>query len=154
MAKNVNRIPVKWVRDRAKSAYEKKDECYICGTDKDLELHHTHSITILFDNWVKKHGHKTDTDEDVIAIRDQFIEEHRREIYDAVYTLCNKDHVKLHTVYGAKPALSTADKQALWIDKQKAKLSGANTEISQKEPSVFSQFIIRKPNGMERFTRG
>ena len=33
----MNRVPVKWVRDRAKSAYTKDDCCYICGTTEDLD---------------------------------------------------------------------------------------------------------------------
>lgn len=141
MAKNTgnNRIPVKWVRDRAKAAYDKKDTCYICGTGEDLELHHTHSITILLENWARNNGFDISTDDGILAVRDQFIEEHKREIYDAVFTLCNKHHVMLHSVYGKKPLLSTADKQERWIEKQKAKASGV---VKEKVilGSFFSEF--------------
>lgn len=140
MAKNTNnRIPVKWVRDRAKSAYEKKGQCYICGTDQDLELHHTHSITILLDNWARDNAYDISTDEGILAVRDEFIEAHKREIYDAVYTLCNKHHVKLHGVYGKKPPLGSADKQERWIELQKSKFSG---EVVEKKSygSFFSKF--------------
>lgn len=141
MAKNTgnNRIPVKWIRDKAKHGYDKKDSCYICGTDEDLELHHTHSITILLENWAKKNNFDISTDEGILAVRDQFIEEHKREIYSAVFTLCNKHHVMLHSVYGKKPLLSTADKQERWIEKQKAKASGV---VKEKVivGSFFSEF--------------
>lgn len=126
MAKNTgnNRIPVKWVRDKAKAAYEKKDHCYICGTNVDLELHHTHSITLLLNNWAAKNNYDISTDDGILAVRDQFIEEHRKEIYDDVYTLCNRHHVMLHGVYGKSPSLTSAGKQGHWIERQKAKISG------------------------------
>jgi 5-methylcytosine-specific restriction endonuclease McrA len=142
MAKNTgnNRIPVKWVRDKAKSAYDKKDSCYICATTEDLELHHTRSITTLLENWAAAKGYNISTDEGILAVRDEFIEAHHKEIYQDVYTLCNKHHVKLHGVYGKKPALSTADKQARWIEIQKDKAEG-KVEVKPKVlGSFFSKF--------------
>ena len=45
MATNTNkRLAVKWIRDLAKKAYEKQDNCFICNTTVDLELHHLHSL--------------------------------------------------------------------------------------------------------------
>lgn len=126
MAKNTanNRIPVKWVRDKAKAAYVKEAHCHICGTDVDLELHHLHSITILLNSWSDKNNFDISTDEGILAVRDQFIEEHKTEIYDMVYTLCNKHHVALHAVYGKAPSPTSVDKQARWINIQKAKHTG------------------------------
>jgi len=104
MAKNTNkRIPVKWVRDRAKAAYEKKTECCVCGSVTDLELHHLHSVTILLDKWSEAKGYDISTDAGILAVRDEFIDEHRVELYDQVYTLCNRHHVALHSVYGKAP---------------------------------------------------
>jgi len=148
MAKNTgnNRIPVKWVRDRAKSAYDKKDFCYICGTHEDLELHHTHSITLLLNNWAQEMHYDISTDAGILAVRDEFIEQHRKEIYDDVFTLCNPHHVALHSVYGKAPALSTAAKQGTWIEKQRAKALG---EPQEKKPgtslSSFARFYKGKP---------
>lgn len=140
MAKNtgMNRIPVKWVRDRSKAAYDKDSECYICGTTEDLELHHTHSITLLLNNWVQKNNYDVSTDEGIIAVRDEFIAEHHKQIYEDVYTLCNKHHVKLHGVYGKSPPLHTADKQGRWIESQKA----GPVHTVEKSPviSFFSAF--------------
>jgi 5-methylcytosine-specific restriction endonuclease McrA len=141
MAKNTNkRIPVKWIRDGAKSAYDKKDNCYICGTTADLELHHTHSITLLLERWVENTGHDVSTDEAVLAIREEFIEDHRKEIYEDVYTLCNQHHVGLHGVYGKAPALNSAKKQGEWIEKQRLKIQTGGGEKSPTNFGYFSQF--------------
>lgn len=121
MAKNTNkRIPVKWVRDRAKSAYVKKDRCYICGTPHDLELHHTHSITRLLERWSAEKDYDISTDEGILAVRDEFIEAHQVEIYEKVYTLCNVHHVKLHGVYGKAPAFGSEPKQEHWMEVQRS----------------------------------
>lgn len=143
MAKNTNkRIPVKWIRDRAKAAYEKKDHCYICGTQQDLELHHTHSITLLLEKWVDEKGYDVSTDEGILAVRDEFIDDHKVELYDKVFTLCNKHHVKLHGVYGKAPPIGSESKQERWIEAQKAKFSGEINPIPQKSfGSFFSEFI-------------
>lgn len=136
MASN-KRVPVKWIRDRAKAAYAKDTKCFICEADTDLDLHHLHSISVLLENWCKKKGIELNTDEDVIAIRDEFIAEHHTEIYDKVYTLCNTHHIMLHKVYGKSPANHTADKQEKWITIQRDKLLG--TYVAPESP--FSKFL-------------
>lgn len=131
------RLPVKWVRDKAKAAYQKDTECFICGADTNLDLHHLHSISVLLEEWCKDKGIVLNTDEDVIAIRDQFIAEHYIEIYKKVYTLCNDHHVKLHQVYGKSPGNHTANKQETWIYIQKDKFLG----IYKAPESPFSKFL-------------
>lgn len=141
MAANTNtnkRLAVKHVRDKAKSAYEKKDVCHICGSTTELELHHTNSLSLLFDKWAKEMGHDISTDAGVLEVRDAFIEAHHSEIYVEVFTLCNKHHVKLHQVFGKAPALSTSQKQNRWIEKQKAKALGL--EPDEPKPGLFSKF--------------
>lgn len=149
MAKNTNsnnRISVKWVRDKAKAAYEKKPECYICSTNQDLELHHLHSITILLNSWASRNNYDISTDEGILAVRDEFISKHHKEIYEMVYTLCNTHHVKLHSVYGKAPSPSTVEKQRLWIEKQRAKFNGEEVALADKPVkekilgSLFSKF--------------
>lgn len=141
MAKNTNkRIPVKWIRDRAKSAYEKQGTCYVCGTVEDLELHHTHSITLLLERWIEKTGRDFSTDEAVLENRDEFIDNHRKEIYDDVYTLCNRHHVALHSVYGKAPPLSSAQKQGNWIETQKAKATLNPGDKPKIAGGSFSEF--------------
>lgn len=147
MAKNTqnNRIPVKWVRDRAKAAYDKQDHCYICGTGEDLELHHTHSITLLLNTWAQEMRYDISTDSGILAVRDEFIEAHHKQIYEDVYTLCNPHHVALHGVYGKAPALYSAQKQGTWIEKQKAKASGLVVEKPAPSLSSFARFYKGKP---------
>jgi len=142
MAKNTNkRIPVKWIRDRAKAAYEKQDHCYICGTDIDLELHHLHSVTLLLEKWTREKGYDVSTDEGILAVRDEFIDDHKPELYEMVYTLCNPHHVKLHSVYGKAPKPETVTKQERWIEVQKAKSNGEKPVPSKSFGSFFSEFI-------------
>jgi hypothetical protein len=143
MAKNTNkRIPVKWVRDRAKAAYEKKSCCYICDSTQDLELHHTHSVTILLDKWAQARGYDISTDDGILAVRDEFIAEHHTELYDQVYTLCNRHHVALHGVYGKAPRPGSEPKQSHWIESQRAKWVGGDSVIPKRSSgSFFSEFI-------------
>jgi 5-methylcytosine-specific restriction endonuclease McrA len=142
MAKNTNkRIPVKWVRDRAKAAYEKKTQCCVCGDTTDLELHHLHSVTILLDKWSQAKGYDISTDEGIVAVRDEFIDEHRVELYEQVYTLCNRHHVALHGVYGKAPRPGSEPKQAHWIEMQRAKYSSGGVVVpKQSFGSFFSEF--------------
>ena len=67
---------VKYIRDRAKNNYDKGSECYICGTDLKLDFHHYYSLAPLIHNWMKKTGHDPKY---ILAIRDDFIEEHWAE---------------------------------------------------------------------------
>jgi len=122
MGTNTNkRIPVKWIRDKAKSAYQKQDQCFVCGVENDLELHHLGSVTLLLERWCRDRGLVLRTDDDVLNIRDEFIENHQTELYKDVYTLCNHHHVLLHSVFGKAPPLSSVAKQRNWIEIQKNK---------------------------------
>jgi hypothetical protein len=143
MAKNTNkRLAVKHVRDKAKSAYEKKDSCYICGTSEDLELHHFFSMTLLLERWAREKGYDISTDEGILAVREEFIETHQVELYDKVRTLCNRHHVALHKVYGKAPALGSEPKQERWVEIQKQKHETGGTAIPEKSyGSFFSEFI-------------
>lgn len=142
MAVNTNkRIPVKWIRDKAKSAYIKQPSCYICNSAVELELHHLHSITYLLETWSKKNNIDISTDEAILAVRDEFISEHSVEIYDLVFTLCNRHHVQLHGIYGKSPQPSSVEKQRRWIELQREKyVSGSSVLNIAKKASHFSQF--------------
>jgi hypothetical protein len=117
----LKRIPIKYVRDRAKSRYKKEAACYVCGVGGSLDFHHLFTVDILFDNWLTKNKISINTVEDIIAVRDDFIESHLYEMYDYAKTLCKDCHKRLHTVYGQRPALSTASKQERWLEKQRLK---------------------------------
>ena len=124
MSKNLRRDPIKHVRDKAKSKYKKGSECYICGISDNLDFHHFHTLTPLFNRWLKTNKIVLNTDEDAIAVRDRFIEEHLVEMYDETVTLCHEHHMKLHSVYGKDPALHTAEKQKRWVEIQRSKVDG------------------------------
>lgn len=143
MAKNTNkRIAVKHLRDKAKSAYEKADTCYICGTSEDLELHHFHSLTLMLEKWSRAKGYDISTDEGILAVREEFIAEHPIELYEKVRTLCNKHHVALHKIYGKAPPLGSEANQERWVEIQKNKLVNPGDNIPAKSyGSFFSEFI-------------
>lgn len=107
-----NRDAIKYIRDKAKSAYEKEDRCEICGSTENLELHHFISLTNLLNRW----GPFKDKDE-VVAIRDSFIEKHHKELYEDVTTLCKEHHMMLHSLFGKTP--TNAKAQRRWIDGRK-----------------------------------
>ena len=147
MSANTNkRLSVKWVRDRAKAAYEKKDSCHICGSTENLELHHTTSLTLLLDKWARDNNYDISTDEGILEVRDEFISEHRKEIYEEVFTLCLRHHQKLHAVFGKAPPLNTSPKQVRWIERQKAKVLGLVDLLVEDKPNkspksgTFSKF--------------
>ena len=121
---NLKRDLVKYIRDKAKSKYKKSTECYICGSKESLDFHHFYSLTELLERWIKKHNFKINTVEDIMQIRDKFIEEHSKELFDDVVTLCHTHHLKLHSIYGKKPNFLTAKKQPRWAEKQREKCYG------------------------------
>ena len=71
---------VKYVRDKAKSKYNKGTECFICGATENLDFHHFHGLTELLEIWLRKNKIKITDAEDIISIREQFITEHNTEL--------------------------------------------------------------------------
>jgi hypothetical protein len=115
------RDPIKYVRDRAKSKYEKGSQCEICESTESLDFHHYYTMTPLFNKWCKDKGFTVKTVDDILAIRDIFIEEEHDKVYNQTVTLCHEHHLKLHSVYGKDPTLTTATKQMNWVRIQKEK---------------------------------
>jgi hypothetical protein len=54
-------------------------------------------------------------------VRDTFIEQHLLELYEEAVTLCHNHHLRLHSIYGKRPQLHTAQKQKRWVIKQREK---------------------------------
>lgn len=121
MVKNLKRDPIKFVRDKAKGRYQKGTECFICGQTEKLDFHHFYTLTPLFNKWLKANKITINTDEDVLEVRDRFIEEHMDELYVHTVTLCHDHHLKLHSLYGKDPPLGTAPKQKNWVSIQREK---------------------------------
>lgn len=124
---DLKRHEIKYVRDISKSAYEKGLSCYICGSTENLEFHHYHTMTLLWEGWKQKNGITIGCVDDILEHRLVFREEHHKEIYADAVTLCFHDHKeRLHKVYGKAPPLFTAKKQMRWVEKQKLKHIGNN----------------------------
>ena len=117
----LKRDVVKYVRDKAKSKYEKGSACEICGAAEALDFHHFYSLAPLLRNWLRKNKLNP---EYIQALRDDFIEEHKAELYDYTATLCHAHHMQLHKVYGRDPGLGTAKKQMRWVEIQREKHNG------------------------------
>lgn len=118
---DLKRDLVKYVRDKAKAKYQKGTECFICGSEESLDFHHFYGLTELLDIWLRKNKLAISTAEEIMDVRDVFIEEHMTELYDEAVTLCHTHHLKLHSIYGKRPKLVTALKQKRWVGKQRDK---------------------------------
>lgn len=140
MAKNTRSV-IKWIRDLAKSHYKKDTKCAICGVEHELEFHHYNTVSLIVNNYVTSNGIAVDTNEDILAMREEFLQNHWREMVEEAVTLCAAHHKLLHKLYGKEPPLHTASKQKMWVEKQHDKvLSGtAGTKI-QSLPSSLTQF--------------
>lgn len=118
---NFKRDLVKYVRDKAKSRYQKSNNCYICGETENLDFHHFFGLTELLEKWLRKNKIVVETEEDILDVRETFIQIHEKELYDEAVTLCHLHHLRLHSIYGKRPALITAMKQKRWVEKQRVR---------------------------------
>jgi len=119
---DLKRDEIKYVRDLAKSAYQKDKECFICGKTEELQFHHYYSMTLLWDKWKKLNKVVINSVDDILIERENFKGEHYKEIYSDTVTLCKFHHMdRLHKLYGKVPPLGTAEKQKRWCEKQRIK---------------------------------
>ena len=112
---------VKYVRDKAKSKYNKGTECYICGSLENLDFHHFYGLTELLEVWLKKNKITINSEEEILGVRERFIQEEHEKLYDHAVTLCHSHHLRLHGIYGKRPTLITAKKQQHWVEIQRNK---------------------------------
>lgn len=118
----LKRLEVKYIRDYCKAEYNKGTECFICGTNENLQFHHFYSLTLLWEKYKKENNIKITSIVDINNYRDKFREDHIRELFDEAVTLCDYHHnTKLHGIYGKAPPLSTAEKQKRWCQLQRDK---------------------------------
>ena len=118
---NFKRDLVKYVRDKANSKYKKEAECYICGSTENLDFHHFYGLTELLEWWMKENKISIETEDEILALREQFIKENEDQVYNHAVTLCHMHHLKLHNIYGKRPKLITATKQKNWVEIQRKK---------------------------------
>jgi hypothetical protein len=154
MASNNKRVATKHIRDGIKAQYVKASACEICGIEEALELHHYTTLSLLLKAYAKRNGISIATDEDVLAMRDEFYKQHRKELIEDTVTLCAPHHALLHKTYGKAPPLSSAKLQVLWVQKRRDNVLGVipnqpDTTKARTEPtskislSGFSHLMIR-----------
>lgn len=125
----LKRDEIKYVRDLAKSAYQKDKECFICGKSTELQFHHFYSMTLLWGKWKKANNISIGSVDDILVERENFKGVHYKEIYSDTVTLCKFHHMdRLHKLYGKVPTLHTAEKQKRWCQKQKDKYDHTDTK--------------------------
>ena len=112
---------VKYVRDKAKSKYNKGTECYICGSQENLDFHHFYGLTELLEVWLKKNKITITSEDEILGVRERFIQEEHEKLHDHAVTLCHSHHLRLHGIYGKRPTLITAKKQQHWVEIQRNK---------------------------------
>ena len=118
---DLKRDLVKYVRDKAKSKYKKETQCFICGSQEKLDFHHFYGLTELLETWLRKNKITITSEADILALRERFIEEENKKVYDYAVTLCHEHHLRLHSIYGKRPKLITAKKQQHWVEIQRNK---------------------------------
>jgi len=112
---------VKYVRDKAKSGYIKENECYICGSTDKLDFHHFYGLTELLETWLRDKNIIIEIEQDILDVREHFIGENHEKVFDKTVTLCHQHHLRLHSIYGQRPKLFTAEKQERWVELQREK---------------------------------
>ena len=75
----------------------------------------------MLDIWLRKNKLIITEEADILNLRERFIEEHSKELYDEAVTLCHEHHLQLHSIYGKRPKVVTARKQARWVGIQREK---------------------------------
>ena len=118
---DLRRDLVKYVRDKAKSKYNKDTQCFICGDTENLDFHHFYGMTELLETWLKSKKIIITSADEIMNFRELFIEEYTNEIYHEAATLCKAHHQRLHSIYGKRPTLVTALKQKRWVKIQREK---------------------------------
>jgi len=70
---------------------------------------------------MKERNVTINTEDEILALREQFIKENEDQVYNQAVTLCHMHHLKLHNIYGKRPKLITAKKQQNWVEIQRKK---------------------------------
>lgn len=119
----LKREGIKYIRDFIKKDYKARDACFICASRDKLELHHLYCLSDLFAEWCKKNSISTVTTEtEILALREQFASDCSEELDNSnLYTLCNKHHRQLHTIYGKSYPIFKVPKVLNWLSIQREK---------------------------------
>jgi len=156
MAKNTGankRVATKHIRDGIKSNYNKDCECAICKSTEDLEFHHYTTVSILLKQYSRERNIPIGTDEEVLAMREQFYQDHWYELVEYAVTLCAEHHKQLHRIYGREPALSSSSKQESWVKQIRDKTMGKETPSPITTGTRFAKFASKHAGEANRFSR-
>jgi 5-methylcytosine-specific restriction endonuclease McrA len=123
MMTSLKRFPIKYIRDFIKKDYKIRDECYVCGSRENLELHHLYGLSELFDKWcISNKISDIDNVEMINQLREKFATDEKDKLSNKnLYTLCKTHHIRLHTLYGQRYPNYLASKIKNWLDIQKEK---------------------------------
>jgi len=117
---------IKYVRAKAKTRYHKlkKDKCWVCGSDKDLELHHVYPLSDLVWGYLKENN--ITNPENTPELRDKILEDLQEKIFgeDNLLTICKVHHKNLHRLFGRTYNSKMVQKVKKYLTKQKEKLNG------------------------------
>lgn len=144
MASNVKfkRDAISLMRDGIKSQYKKASCCAICDNDQDLELHHYHTVSLLVKKFAKENQLDFNDSEVVLSNRTAFYDQYRHELVDDTVTLCVIHHQLLHKVYTKEPPLFSANKQKVWVERQREKILNPDAKPkTDTKPSGFARFL-------------
>ncbi|EBS4928546.1 hypothetical protein JM746_000062 [Shigella sonnei] len=145
MASNIKykRDAISLMRDGIKSQYKKDSQCAICGCAEELELHHYHTVSLLVKKFAKELQLDFTDEEIVLSNRTAFYDRYRHELVEDTVTLCVHHHQLLHKVYTKEPPLFSANKQKVWVQKQKDKLQNPQekTQVKTETKSGFARFL-------------
>jgi len=119
----LKRFPIKYIRDYIKKDYKIRDECFICGTKENLELHHLFSVSQLFNDWcLKNKVTEIDSVEKITSLREIFSVDCKESLdHHNLYTLCKNHHQRLHNIYGQRYSNHLVPKIRNWLEIQKEK---------------------------------
>jgi len=119
----LKRFPIKYKRDYIKKDYKIRDECFICGTKENLELHHLFSVSQLFNDWcLKNKVTEIDSVEKITSLREIFSVDCKESLdHHNLYTLCKNHHQRLHNIYGQRYSNHLVPKIRNWLEIQKEK---------------------------------
>ena len=119
----LKRFPIKYIRDYIKKDYKIRDECFICGTKENLELHHLFSVSQLFNDWcLKNKVTEIDSVEKITSLREIFAVDCMESLdHHNLYTLCKTHHQRLHNIYGQNYSNHLVPKIKNWLEIQKDK---------------------------------
>ena len=115
---------IKKVRAKSKNRYYrlKDNKCFVCGSNKNLELHHILPLAEIVKNYLSTidTGGKSDAELVYLIVKDC------NEIFDKnnVVTLCRTHHYYLHNLFGLTYSEKQAKKVKNYLIKQRSKVYG------------------------------